>query len=80
MSYYWKNREVLLKKAHSKYHNLGGKQKAAKYYQENKEDIKKKERNKYNSTSEDEENVIRKRSKDRYHENKEELKKILSKI
>ena len=37
MSYYWKNREVLLKKVHNKYHNLGGKQKTAKYYQENKE-------------------------------------------
>ena len=40
----------------------------------------KKERNKYNYMSEDEKNVIRKRSKDRYHKNKEELKKILSKI
>ena len=38
MSCYWKNREVLLKKAHDKYHNVGGKEKAKKYHQENKEE------------------------------------------
>ena len=70
MNYYWKNREVLLKKAHNKYHHLGGKQKAAEYYQENKEEIKKKERNKYRSMSEDEKDVIRERSKNRYHKNR----------
>ena len=43
MSCYKKNREELLKKAYSKYHNKGGKEKAAKHYQENKEEIKKKE-------------------------------------
>ena len=38
MSYYKKkNTEVSLKKAHDKYHNKGGKEKAAKYYQDNKE-------------------------------------------
>ena len=42
MSYYKKNREVLFKKAQDRYHNKGGKEKAAKYYQENKEEIKKK--------------------------------------
>ena len=31
----------MLKKAHNKYHNGAGKEKAAKYYQENKEMIKK---------------------------------------
>ena len=40
MSYYWKNREVLLKKAHNKCHNLGGKERAKRYYLENKEKIK----------------------------------------
>ena len=54
MNYSWKNRDVLLKKSHNKYHNLGGKQKAAQYFQENKEEIKKKERKKYRSMSEDE--------------------------
>ena len=41
MSNYKKNRDVLLKKAHDKYHNAGGKEKARKYYIENKEEIKK---------------------------------------
>ena len=47
MSYYRKNKEVLLEKAYDKYHNKGGKEGAKKYYQENKEEIKKKERLKY---------------------------------
>ena len=53
MSYYKKNREVLLKKAYNKYHNEVGKEKAAKHYQKNKEEIKKKERNKYKNIPED---------------------------
>ena len=33
MSYYnWSNRKELLGKAHDKYHNKGGKEKAAEYY------------------------------------------------
>ena len=44
MSYYKKNKEVLLEKACDKYHNKGGKERAKRYYQENKEEIKKKER------------------------------------
>ena len=36
-----RNRKELLKKAHDKYHNKGGKEKSAKFYQENKEMIKK---------------------------------------
>ena len=54
MSYYNRNREELLKKAYNKYHNEGGKEKAAKYYQKNIEEIKSKERNKYKNMSEDE--------------------------
>ena len=42
MSYYWFNREELLKKAKEKYQNKGGKEKATKYYQDNKEVIKEK--------------------------------------
>ena len=80
MSYYKKNREVLLKKAYNKYHNEGGKEKAAKYYQKDKEEIKKKERNKYKNMSEDEKNVITDRGKNRYHKNKQKLEEILSKI
>ena len=47
MRYYWFNREELLKKAKTKYHNEGGQEKAAKYYEDNKEAIKEKARNKY---------------------------------
>ena len=36
MSYYWFNREELLKKANEKYHNKNGKDNAAKYYKEAK--------------------------------------------
>ena len=39
MSYYWFNREELLKKAKEKYDN-GGIEKAAKYYKDNKDVIK----------------------------------------
>ena len=34
--YYWFNRKELLKKAHDKYHNKGGTEKAALYYQKTK--------------------------------------------
>ena len=47
MSYYWFNREELLKKEKTKYHNKGGKEKAAKYYEDNKEAMKEKARSKY---------------------------------
>ena len=36
MSYYDQNKERLLKKAHDKYDNRGGKEKAALYYEKNK--------------------------------------------
>ena len=35
MSYYWFNREKLLKNAWYKHHNKGGKQKAAEYCRKN---------------------------------------------
>ena len=38
-TYYWKNREELLKKAHGRYHKKGSNERAKKYYQENKEEI-----------------------------------------
>ena len=80
MNYYRKNREVLLKKAYNKNHNKGGKEIARKYYRENKEQIKKKEINKYKNMSEDEKNLIRERSKNRYHENKQRIKDIVDKV
>ena len=42
MSYYWFNKQGLLKKAKEKYHNNGGKEKAAKYYLYNKDVLKEK--------------------------------------
>ena len=47
MSYYWFNREKLLKNTWDKYHNKEGKQKAAKYYSANQEVLKGDARNKY---------------------------------
>ena len=49
MSYYWFNREKILKNAWDKYHNKRGKEKAAKYYAANQEIIKEDERNRYRS-------------------------------
>ena len=43
MSYYWFNRQELLRIAKEKYHNCGGKEKTAKYYFKNKDVIKKKQ-------------------------------------
>ena len=37
MSYYKKNKEVVLEQACDKYHNRGSKERAKTYYQENKE-------------------------------------------
>ena len=54
MSYYWFNRQKLLKTAKEKYNNKGGKEKAAKYYEDNKEAIKEKARNKYKKLTEEE--------------------------
>ena len=54
MSYYWFNREELLKKAKTKYLNKGGNEKVAKYHKDNKEAIKEKARNKYKNLTEKE--------------------------
>ena len=65
MSYYWFNREVLLKKAKTKYHNKGGKEKTAKYYEDNKEAIKEKARNMYKNLTEEEKELKRQYSRNR---------------
>ena len=65
MSYYWFNRDELLKKAKTKYHNKGGKEKAAKYYGDNKEAIKEKARNKCKSLTKEEKELKRQYSKNR---------------
>ena len=51
MSYYWFNKEKLLKNAWNKYHNKGRKQKAAKYYMKNADMIKFDAKNKYKNMS-----------------------------
>ena len=56
MSYYWFNREKLLKNAWDKYHNKGGKQNAAEYYRKNADLIRLEARNKYRNLSEKEKN------------------------
>ena len=63
MSYYWFNREKLLKNAWNKYHYKGGKQKAAEYYTKNADVIKFEARNKYKNMSEKEKKKKKKISK-----------------
>ena len=63
MSYYWFNRQELLKKAKEKYDNKGGKEKTAKYYKDNKEAIKEKARNKYKNLTKEEKELKRQYSK-----------------
>ena len=69
MSYYWFNREKLLKNAWNKYHNNGGRQKAAEYYRKNADLIKFEARNKYKKLSEKEKNNERKYQTVIYHMN-----------
>ena len=54
MSYYWFNRQQLLQKAKDRYHQCGGKERAAKYYLENKGILKEKAKNEYKDLSEKE--------------------------
>ena len=69
MRYYWFNREKLLKNVWDKYHNKGGKQKAAKYYAANQEVLREDARNKYRNLPEKEKNKKRKHQSERYHMN-----------
>ena len=69
MSYYWLNREKLLKNAWDKYHNKGGKQKDAKYYAANQNVLREDARNKHRNLSEKKKNKKRKYQGERYHMN-----------
>ena len=69
MSYYWFNREKLLKNAWNKYHNKGGKHKAAKNYAANQEFLREDARNKYRNLSEKENNKKRKYQREKYYMN-----------
>ena len=70
MSYYWFNRQELLKKAKEKYDN-GGKEKAAKYYRDNKDVIKEKANKKYKNLAQEEKEAKKQYSKSRYNKMKE---------
>ena len=56
MSYFWFNREKLLKMGWDKYPNRGGKQKAGKYYAANQKVLRKDARKKYRNLSKKEKN------------------------
>ena len=79
MSYYWKSREVLLKYITNITILLVNK-KLLNIIKKTKKKLRKKREISTSLCLKMKKNVIRKRSKDRYHKNKEELKKILSKI
>ena len=64
MSYYWFNKQELLKKAKEKKHNKGDKEKAAKYYLDNKDVLKEKPKHVYRNLSEEETEAKRFYSKD----------------
>ena len=62
MSYYQNNRERIL----DKYHNLGGKEKAKEYYQNNKDILKEKARTRHQNLSEEQKEIKRQCSRNRY--------------
>ena len=67
MSYYWFNREKILKNTRDKYYNKGGEKKAAKYYIANKTFLREDARNKYRNLSEKEKERKTKYQRDKYH-------------
>ena len=76
MSYYWFNREKVLKNAWDEYHNKGGKQKAAKYYAVNQKVLREDVRNKHRNLSEKENNKKRKYQRERFHVNNDLNEKL----
>ena len=60
-----------MQKAKDKYHNCGGKEKAAEYYLQNKDAIKAKANNKYKNLLEEQKEAKRKYGKSRYKKVKE---------
>ena len=74
MNFYQENRARLLNKAHDKYHNKGGNEKAALYYRKNKGTIKERERKRYKSMTNIERNEKIKKSSDRYYKLKSQYK------
>ena len=72
--YYWFNRNELLKTAHGKYHNKGGKEKAALYHQKNKEMIKEREKDIYQMMSREDRDEKKRKSLERYYKIKAQYK------
>ena len=60
MSYYVDNKDKILKKAYDRYHNRGGKEKAAKYYRKNADFLKYEASMKYKNMSKKEKDKKRK--------------------
>ena len=69
MSYYWFNREKILKNVWDKYHKKGGKERAAKHYLENREILKDDAKNRYRSLTKTQKDIKRKYQIERYHMN-----------
>ena len=66
-----------MRKATSKYHNGGGKEKAAEYYIANKEVLRENAKNKYRNLSEEEKEAKRKYRRSRYRKmTKDEKNKL----
>ena len=73
MSHHWFNRQEVLEKAKDRYHNDGGKEKAAEYYIPDKVFIKQKAKNKDRKLSQDEKEAKNEYSWNRYKNMKENI-------
>ena len=73
MSYDWFNREEVLQKAEEKYHNCGGKEKAAEYYIANKDVFRKRQEINTETCQKKEKEAKRQYSRERYKKVKEKL-------
>ena len=76
MTYYWFNKQELLKKAKERYDNNGANEKAAKHYRDNRDVLKEKARNKRKNLTEEEKELKRQYSRDRYNKLKENWAKL----
>ena len=70
MSYYWNNRDEILKKSWDRYHNFGGKEEAAEYYKKSKDLLRFEANIKYKNMSKNEKNKKESIKKIRYYDPK----------
>ena len=85
MSYYWNNRDEVLKKFWDRYHNKGRKEKAASYYKKYADLLRFETNMKYKNMSRKEKNRKRKYQRERYYDPKhneylEEYQRIYDRI